>query len=69
MALSKAISFLVIFFYLLQKMLIYDTISPTPHGKGRMMVGGGVQRSVTGILIGCFLYDVLNPTVGWLRRS
>ena len=24
--------------------------------------------SVTGILIGGFLYDVLNPTVGWLRR-
>lgn len=44
MALSKAISFLVIFFYLLQKMLIYDTISPTPHGKGRIMVVGGVQR-------------------------
>lgn len=44
MALSKAISFLVICFYLLQKELIYDTISPTPHGKGRIMVGGGVQR-------------------------
>lgn len=25
--------------------------------------------SVTGILIGGFLYDVLNPAVGWLRRS
>lgn len=25
--------------------------------------------SVTGILIGFSLYDVLNPTVGWLRRS
>ncbi len=24
--------------------------------------------SVTGILIGLFLYDVLNPAVGWLRR-
>ena len=24
--------------------------------------------SVTGILIGFFLYDVLNPAVGWLRR-
>lgn len=24
--------------------------------------------SATGILIGGFLYDVLNPTVGWLRR-
>lgn len=24
--------------------------------------------SVTGILIGGFLYDVLNPAVGWLRR-
>ncbi len=25
--------------------------------------------SVTGILMGLFLYDVLNPAVGWLRRS
>lgn len=25
--------------------------------------------SVTGILIGLFLYDVLNPAVGWFRRS
>lgn len=25
--------------------------------------------SITGILIGLFLYDVLNPAVGWLRRS
>lgn len=24
--------------------------------------------SVTGILMGLFLYDVLNPAVGWLRR-
>ena len=44
MALSKAISFLVICFYLLQKMLIYDTISPTPHGKGHMMVVGGGEK-------------------------
>lgn len=69
MALSKAISFLVICFYLLQKILIYDTISPTPHGKGRRWWAGAYSVSVTGILIGCFLYDVLNPTVGWLRRS
>ena len=34
-----------------------------------MMVGGAYSVSVTGILIGCFLYDVLNPAVGWLRRS
>lgn len=25
--------------------------------------------SVTGILIGLFLFDVLNPAVGWFRRS
>lgn len=25
--------------------------------------------SITGILIGLFLYDVLNPTVGWFRRT
>ena len=66
---ASKVSFDVICFSSVKKILIYDTISPTPHGKGRMMVGGGVQRSVTGILIGCFLYDVLNPAVGWLRRS
>ena len=25
--------------------------------------------SVTGLLIGGYIYDVLNPAVGWLRRS
>ena len=25
--------------------------------------------SVTGILVGLFLYDVLNPTVGWFQRQ
>lgn len=31
-------------FYLLQKMLIYDTILPTPHGKSRIMVVGGGEK-------------------------
>ena len=31
-------------FYLLQKKLIYDTISPTPRGKSRMMVVGGGEK-------------------------
>ena len=33
------------------------------------LAAGAYSVSVTGILIGCFLYDVLNPAVGWLRRS
>lgn len=44
MALSKAISFLVICFSSVKKILIYDTISPTPNGKGRMMVEGAAEK-------------------------
>lgn len=66
---ASKVSFDVICFSSVKKILIYDTISPTPHGKGRIMVAGAYSVSVTGILIGCFLYDVLNPAVGWLRRS
>lgn len=25
--------------------------------------------SITGILVGLFLYDALNPTVGWFQRQ
>lgn len=39
-------------FYLLQKMLIYDTILPTPHGKSRMMVVGGGEKQ-KGTAPGC----------------
>ena len=59
---ASKVSFDVICFSSVKKILIYDTISPTPHGRAYSV-------SVTGILIGCFLYDVLNPAVGWLRRS
>ena len=41
---ASKVSFDVICFSSVKKILIYDTISPTPHGKGRMMVVGGVQR-------------------------
>ena len=40
---ASKVSFDVICFSSVKKILIYDTISPTPHGKGRMMVDGGVQ--------------------------
>lgn len=41
---ASKVSFDVICFSSVKNILIYDTISPTPHGKGRMMVVGGVQR-------------------------
>ena len=66
---ASKVSFDVICFSSVKKILIYDTISPTPHGKGRIMVGGGVQRKRDRNIDRVFLYDVLNPAVGWLRRS
>lgn len=30
---------------------------------------GDIQCSITGILVGLFLYDALNPTVGWFQRQ
>ena len=66
---ASKVSFDVICFSSVKNILIYDTISPTPHGKGRMMVVGGVQRKRDRSIDRVFLYDVLNPAVGWLRRS
>ena len=66
---ASKVSFDVICFSSVKKILIYDTISPTPHGKGRMMAVGGVQRKRDRNIDRVFLYDVLNPAVEWLRRS
>ena len=66
---ASKVSFDVICFSSVKNILIYDTISPTPHGKGRMMVVGGVQRKRDRNIDRVFLYDVLNPAVGWLRRA
>nr|DAT98530.1 MAG TPA: hypothetical protein [Caudoviricetes sp.] len=33
-----------LFFLREKKILIYDTISPTPNGKGRMMVEGAAEK-------------------------
>ena len=66
---ASKVSFDVICFSSVKKILIYDTISPTPHGKGRMMVGGGVQRKRDRNIDRGGVYDVLTPAVEWLRRS